>query len=103
MAGEAPPLPRFDTIAAELRKLRIALTRLPGEYAVNFRSGADTAARFVETLDEAFELGRSMADAIPAGGRAWPSASPEAKISPGPPTIYFGKGFTRGWARTNRG
>jgi hypothetical protein len=61
MTGEAPPLPRFDTIAAELRKLGVTLARLPGEYRVNFRNGSDATAQTVETLDEAIALGRSLA------------------------------------------
>jgi hypothetical protein len=69
MTSEAPPLPRFDTVAAELRALGITLARLPGEYRVNFRNSrnsSDATAQTVETLDEALELGRAMAAEAPA-------------------------------------
>ena len=33
----------------------ITLSRLPGEYRVTFRNGADATARIVETLDEPIE------------------------------------------------
>jgi hypothetical protein len=61
-----PALSPFELAAAELRALGITLARLPGEYRVNIRNGADTTARTAETLDEALELGRSMAAAAPA-------------------------------------
>jgi hypothetical protein len=66
MTGEAPPLPRFDTIAAELRKLGVTLAPLLGEYRLNYRNGNETAVRTAETLDEAVELGRTMAAGAPA-------------------------------------
>jgi hypothetical protein len=51
----------FDLATAELRAIGITLTRLPGEYRVNFRNGAESTARTVETLDEALAAGRAMA------------------------------------------
>jgi hypothetical protein len=42
------------------------MTRLPGEYRVNFRTGTDATARTVETLDQALELGRTVAAEAPA-------------------------------------
>jgi hypothetical protein len=39
---------------------------LPGEYRVNFRNGIDATARNADTLDEAVQLGRSMAADAPA-------------------------------------
>jgi hypothetical protein len=65
MTGNSP-LSRFELTAAELRILGIALTRLPGEYRVNFRNGTDATAQTVETLDQALELGRGMAADAPA-------------------------------------
>ena len=56
----------FELAAAELRGLGITLARLPGEYAVNYRNGAESTARAVETLEEALELGRAMAADAPA-------------------------------------
>jgi hypothetical protein len=41
----------FDLATAELRALGIILARLPGEYRVNFRAGAESTARTLETLD----------------------------------------------------
>jgi hypothetical protein len=49
-----------------LRALGIVLTRLPGEYRVNYRNGGDGAARLAENLDQAVELGRALAAAAPA-------------------------------------
>jgi hypothetical protein len=61
MTGDHPPaLSRFELTAAELRSLGITVTRLPGEYRVNYRTGTDATARTVETLDQALELGRTM-------------------------------------------
>ena len=60
MTGDPSPSP-FDLASAELRRLGITLTNLPGEYRVNFHHGADATARLAETLDEALELGRSLA------------------------------------------
>ena len=73
MTGGPSPSP-FKLASVELRRLGITLTNLPGEYRVNFHNGADATARMVETLDEALELGRSMAAerpalTTPAGGK----------------------------------
>jgi hypothetical protein len=35
------PVSPFELAAAELRALGIVLTRLPGEYRVNYRNGGD--------------------------------------------------------------
>jgi hypothetical protein len=51
----------FDLATAALRALGIVLARLPGEYRVNFRNGAESTARTVETLDQALAAGRAMA------------------------------------------
>ena len=59
MTGDVPS--PFELAELELRKLGIALTRLPGEYRVNFRGGSDATARTLETLAEALEAGRAMA------------------------------------------
>jgi len=61
MTANPPALSPFELAAAELRKLGITLTSLPGEYRVNFRNGADATARTAETVDEALEAGRGMA------------------------------------------
>jgi hypothetical protein len=60
MTGDNTLTP-FEIAAVELRKLGITLARLPGEYRINYRNGADATARMVETLDEALEVGRAMA------------------------------------------
>jgi hypothetical protein len=65
MTGEAPALSLFELAHAELHKLGITLARLPVEYRINFRNGADATARIVETLDEAIELGRALAAEAP--------------------------------------
>src|SRR5271154_5015484 len=56
----------FDLASAELDRLGITIARLPGEYRVNYRNGADAAARTAETLDEALALGRELAASAPA-------------------------------------
>ena len=66
MTGAAPALSPFELAARELRALGITLARLPGEYRVNFRTGAESTARMAETLDEALALGRAMAADAPA-------------------------------------
>jgi hypothetical protein len=67
MTGDHPPaLSRFELTAAELCSLGITVTRLPGEYRVNSRTGTDATARTVETLDQALELSRTMAAEAPA-------------------------------------
>jgi hypothetical protein len=66
MTGDPPALSRFELAARELRALGIVMTRLPGEYRVNYRTGTDATARTVETLDQALELGRTMAAEAPA-------------------------------------
>jgi len=65
MTGDAALTP-FEIVASELRALGITLSRLPGEYRINYRNGADATARSVETLAEALELGRAMAADKPA-------------------------------------
>ena len=54
----------FELATGELRKLGITLRQLPGEFSVNFHNGSDATARTVETLDEAFALGRDMAKTL---------------------------------------
>jgi hypothetical protein len=39
MTGDPPALSRFELAARELRALGIVMTRLPGEYRVNYRTG----------------------------------------------------------------
>jgi hypothetical protein len=51
----------FELAAAELRRLDLDLTRLPGEYRVNFHNGAESTAQIAETVDAALDLGRIMA------------------------------------------
>jgi hypothetical protein len=51
----------FEIAAAELRRLGLDLTRLPGEYRVNFQNGGDATAQLAETVDAALDLGRAMA------------------------------------------
>jgi hypothetical protein len=66
MTDGPPALSRFELAAAELCGLGITVTRLPGEYRVNFRTGTDATALTVETLDQALELGRTTAADAPA-------------------------------------
>ena len=56
MTGEAPS--PFEIAAAELRKLGLDLTRLPGEYRVNFHNGA--ALKVLE-LDDHDPVARATA------------------------------------------
>ena len=51
----------FDLATAELRAIGITIARLPGEYRVNYRNGADATARIAETVDEALALSRQLA------------------------------------------
>ena len=44
MTGDPPALSRFELAAVELRGLGITVTCLPGEYRVNFRTGAGATA-----------------------------------------------------------
>jgi hypothetical protein len=53
----------FEIASAELRKLGIDLTRLPGEYRVNFHNGTESTAQIAETIEAALDLGRA---------RPWP-------------------------------
>jgi hypothetical protein len=80
MTGDVPS--PFELAAAELRALGIVLTRLPGEYRVNYRNGGDGTARLAEDLELAVELGRALADAAPAptvrGGRRPLRMTPKA-------------------------
>jgi hypothetical protein len=62
----SPTLSRFELAARELHALGITVTRLPGEYRVNFRTGTDATVCTVEMLDQALELGRTMAADAPA-------------------------------------
>ena len=55
----------FELATAELRALGITLASLPGEYRINLRNGAETAALTAETLDEVLTLGRRMAADAP--------------------------------------
>ena len=41
----------FEIATAELRRLGLDLTRLPGEYRVNFQNGTDATAQIAETLE----------------------------------------------------
>ena len=56
----------FELAAAELRALGVVLTRLPGEYRVNYRNGGDGTARLAEDLEQALEFGRALAADAPA-------------------------------------
>jgi hypothetical protein len=60
----AAPSP-FELAAAALARLGITLERLPGEYRVNYRNGSEATAEISERLDEAIEIGRSLAAARP--------------------------------------
>jgi hypothetical protein len=51
----------FEIAKAELRRLGITITQLPGEYRVNLLGGPDANALSAETLDEAVQLGLDMA------------------------------------------
>jgi hypothetical protein len=55
------PVSPFHAVVGELARLGITLTWLPGEYFVNFRNGAESTARAVETLAEALTAGRALA------------------------------------------
>jgi hypothetical protein len=44
MTGDPPALSRFELAARELRALGIVVTRLPGEYRMNYRSGTTSPA-----------------------------------------------------------
>jgi hypothetical protein len=70
MTDAPPALSAFELATRELRALGITLARLPGEYRINFRNGADATARIAETLDEVIELGRAMAALAPAAPAA---------------------------------
>jgi hypothetical protein len=63
---DTPGISRFELAARELRALGIAITRLPGEYAVNYLNGKPDTAACRENLDEAIALGRIMAQEAPA-------------------------------------
>jgi hypothetical protein len=65
MTGDESPSP-FDLATAELRAIGITIARLPGEYRVNYRNGADATARIAETVDEALTIGRELAASAPA-------------------------------------
>ena len=60
------PVSPFELVAAEMRALGIVLTRRPGEYRFNYRNGGDDAARLAEDLEQAVELGRTLAVDRPA-------------------------------------
>src|SRR5271169_1778134 len=60
MIGD-PSAPSFEIASAELRKLGVDLTRLPGEYRVNFHNGTEATAQIAETIEAALDLGRAMA------------------------------------------
>src|SRR5271170_3982025 len=66
MTADPFPFSTFELAAAELRKLGITLTRLPGEYRVNLTGGPDVGALTAETLDQALALGRDMAVTLQA-------------------------------------
>lgn len=60
MIGD-PSAPSFEIASAELRKLGVDLTRLPGEYRVNFHNGTEATAQIAETIEAALDLCRAMA------------------------------------------
>jgi len=64
MSDRKPPT-LFEIAKQELSALGIALTSLPGEYCVCYREGADKAARIVDDLGQALEIGRAMAAGRP--------------------------------------
>jgi hypothetical protein len=51
----------FEIAASELRRLGIDLSRMPGEYRVNFHNGTESTAQIAETIEAALDLGRAMA------------------------------------------
>jgi len=55
------PRTPFDIASGELRRLGITLSRLPGEYCVNFCHASEKTARFAEDFAQAVAIGRSMA------------------------------------------
>jgi len=66
--NDQPPSP-FELATFELRAIGITIARLPGEYRVNYRNGAEATARNAETLDEALAIGRDLAASAPAPAR----------------------------------
>ena len=66
MTGEAPPLPRFDTIAAaELRKLASPLRACPASTASISATAVRRPRRRSRQWTRLFALGRSMAARAP--------------------------------------
>lgn len=68
MSEELPT--SFEMVAAELRKLGLAIRRLPGEYSINFVNAAEATARFADDLGQILEIGRAMAAEAAADKRA---------------------------------
>jgi hypothetical protein len=69
----AAALTKFQEACATLRALGIVLEALPGEYRVNFKSGAAMTAYRTDDLDDALSVGLVMAK------------SPAAQTAPLPP------------------
>ena len=70
------------TVSASITALGargVLIDRLPGEYRVNYRGGAEKTARYAETLAEAIETGSQMA-----------AERPEP-----PPKTYAPRGITK--------
>jgi hypothetical protein len=59
----------FELATAELRKLGITLSQLPGEYRVNLLGGPDANALSAETLEEGLDPTVVSPAAKLAGGR----------------------------------
>ncbi|MBV9826040.1 MAG: hypothetical protein JO001_10220 [Alphaproteobacteria bacterium] len=72
----------FDQAVAALARLGIMLQRQPGEYSINYRNGSDAMAERTDALDQAIEIGRSMAAARkplkPAARRRYRPRTPKA-------------------------
>ena len=85
MSDEAPS--PFELASAELRKVGIALTRLPGEYCVNFRNGAEATARTVQAtaMRQVSNRLRPPGHGLNANGAKTESAR---RISIGEPTLH---------------
>jgi hypothetical protein len=64
--NDAPALSFFQTAVRELRALGITLTRLPGEYRVNYVNGSDATAITYAELHEAVTAARELAKSAPA-------------------------------------
>jgi hypothetical protein len=70
---------KLTAAISALSRFGVVVERLPGEYRINYRNGAQETAQFAESLAEAVERGGAMAAERPLQPTPAPRARPVSR------------------------